>query len=321
VTPEVVEGELWEQLNSAAEVTVRLPTSEAEMRELLKDVDAIMLGDDPLTGPMIEMASNLKIIARIGIGYNNVDLDVATRKGILVTNVPNALSETVAEHAILLILAVARRLVTADEYVRSNRWNEFCQASPGFDLAGKTLGIIGFGAIGSAVARRMQCFNMKLLGFDPYIADSKIAQFGGRLVTLEELLKESDVVTIHTPLTSETKLLIGRRELGMMKRSAILINTARGSVIDEQSLVDALRNKKIAAAGLDVLTIEPPESGNPLLRLENVILSPHSAAFTLEAYKRLWAACANAVLNVLHGELPANIVNSDVIRSLNVKRN
>jgi D-3-phosphoglycerate dehydrogenase len=289
-----------------------------EMRELVKDADAVMLGDFPLRSALIEMAHNLKIIARVGIGYDNVDLDAATRKGILVTNVPSALSDAVAEHAILLILAVARRLVVANEYVRSGRWNEFFEYSPGFELAGKTLGIIGFGAIGSAVAQKARGFNMNLLVFDPYVDSSRVEKFGGRLVSLEQLLRQSDIVTLHTPLTAETKLLVGKPELEMMKRSAILINTARGAVIDERSLIDALKNKLIAAAGLDVLITEPPEIDNPLLQLENVTVSPHSANFTLEACRRLWFACANAVLRVLGGELPqppANVVNRELVRS------
>ena len=317
---EVIEGELWNQLNSVAEVVARLPTSDLEMRGLIKDVDAIMLGDFRLTSTLIEMADNLKIIARVGVGYNNVDLDAATKKGILVTNVPGALSDAVAEHAILLILAVAKRLVAAGEYVRSGRWNEFCQHSPGFELSGKSLGIIGFGAIGSAVAQKIKGFNVNLLVFDPYVDNSRVEAFGGRLVPLEQLLREADIVTVHTPLTAETKLLIGKRELDMMKRSAVLINTARGAVIDERSLIEAIRNKQLVAAGLDVLTNEPPEIDNPLLQLENVTISPHSANFTLEACRRLWSACANAVLSVLNGELPqppANIVNKAVIRSLN----
>ena len=316
---EVTAGELWNRLNSVAEVIVHLPTSDLEMSEWIRDVDAVMLGDFTLTGILMEKANNLKIIARVGVGYNNVDLDAATKRRILVTNVPNALSDAVAEHAILLMLAVAKRLVSAGEYVRSGKWNEFCQHSPGFELSGKTLGIIGFGAIGSAVAQKVRGFNMKILVSDPYVANSKVEAIGGRLVTIEQVLRDADIVTIHTPLTAETKCLIGKRELGMMKRSAVLINTARGAVVDEQSLFEALSTKQLLAAGLDVLTNEPPEMSNPLLQLENVTLSPHSANFTIEACRRLWSACANAVLDVLNGWLPqppANIVNKSVIHSM-----
>ncbi len=315
---EVVNDERLTHLKSIAAVVREIPRSNEEMIELIRDANAIISGDSPLTNQILENAKFLKIIARVGVGYDNVDLDAATRRRIIVTNVPGALSDSVAEHTILLMLAVARRLVVADKNVREGRWADYFQHTPSFELNGKTLGLIGLGAIGSAVAQRAKAFNMEVLVYDPYVDENKVTRIGHR-VELDRLLRESDVVTIHSPLTTETKKLIGERELNLMKKSAILINTARGTVVDESSLIEALKKRTIAGAGMDVLTQEPPRQDNPILTLENVTLTPHCAAFALDALRRLWFACSDAVLRVLSGELPqppANIVNPDVIQLL-----
>ena len=316
---EVVNDERLAHLKSVAEVVRKIPRSDEEMIELVQNTNAIISGDSPLTGQILENAKSLKIIARVGVGYDNVDLDAATKGHIIVTNVPGALSNSVAEHTILLMLAVARRLVVADKSVREGRWADYFQHAPSIELNGKTLGLIGLGAIGSAVAQRAKAFNMEVLVYDPYVDENRVTKMGYRRVQLDRLLRESDVVSIHSPLTTETKKLIGEQELNLMKKSAILINTARGTVVDESSLIEALKKRTIAGAGIDVLTQEPPRPDNPLLTLENVILTPHCAAFALDALRRLWFACSDAVLRVLCGELPqppANIVNPDVIQLL-----
>jgi len=316
---EVVNDERLTHLKSIADVVREIPRSDEEMIELVRDANAIISGDSPLTNQILENAKSLKIIARVGVGYDNVDLEAATRRRIIVTNVPGALSDSVAEHAFLLMLAVARRLVVGDKSVREGRWADYFQHAPSFELNGKTLGLIGLGAIGSAVAQRAKAFNMEVLVYDPYVDESRVTRIGYRRVELDRLLRESDVVSIHSPLTTETKNLIGERELNLMKKSAILINTARGTVVDESSLIEALKKGTIAGAGMDVLTHEPPHQDNPLLTLENVTLTPHCVAFALDALRRLWFACSDAVLRVLRGELPrppANIVNPDVIKLL-----
>jgi D-3-phosphoglycerate dehydrogenase len=308
--------EITRELKSLAIVVRALPRSDTEMLTYIQDADAIMLGDFPLSSTLIESARRLKIIARVGIGYDGVDVSAASKKKILVTNVPTGSSNAVAEHTILLMLSVARKIVAADASVRTQHWEEFFRDPPGFELAGKTLGIIGFGLIGSAVAERAKAFNMELLVFDPYRNRKKIDESGAQKVTLQELLRKSDVITIHTPLTPETKGLIGTRELKLMKKSAILVNTSRGGVLDENSLVEALREEKIAGAGLDVLASEPPELNNPLLHLSNVVLTPHCASFTIEVCKMLWRVCSDAVIRVLHGEIPqppVNVINRELI--------
>jgi len=316
---EVVNDERLIHLKSIADVVRKIPRSDEEMIELVRDANAIISGDSPLTSQILENAKSLKIIARVGVGYDNVDLDAATRRHIIVTNVPGALSASVAEHTILLMLAVARRLIVADKNVREGRWADYFQHAPSFELNGKTLGLLGLGAIGSAVAQRAKAFNMEVLVYDPYVDEDRVARIGYRRVELDRLLKESDVVSIHSPLTTETKKLIGERELNLMKKSAILINTARGMIVDESSLIEALKKGTIAGAGMDVLTREPPRQDDPILTLENVTLTPHCAAFALDALRRLWFACSDAVLRVLSGELPqppANIVNPNVIQLL-----
>ena len=316
---EVVNDERLIHLKSIADVVRKIPRSDEEMIELVRDANAIISGDSPLTSQILENAKSLKIIARVGVGYDNVDLDAATRRHIIVTNVPGALSASVAEHTILLMLAVARRLIVADKNVREGRWADYFQHAPSFELNGKTLGLLGLGAIGSAVAQRAKAFNMEVLVYDPYVDEDRVARIGYRRVELDRLLKESDVVSIHSPLTTETKKLIGERELNLMKKSAILINTARGMIVDESSLIEALKKGTIAGAGMDVLTREPPRQDDPILTLENVTLTPHCVAFALDALRRLWVACSDAVLQVLSGELPrppANIVNPDVIQLL-----
>ena len=319
---DIIDEKISRELESVATVVKAIPRSDAEMLRLIQDADAIMLGDFPLSSTLIESARRLKIIARVGIGYDGVDVSAASNKKILVTNVPTGSSNAVAEHAILLMLSVARKIVTADASVRTQHWEEFFRNPPAFELAGKTLGIIGFGLIGSAVAQRAKGFNMELLAFDPYRSENKIDEAGARKATLQELLRMSDVVTIHTPLTPETKGLIGARELSLMKKSAILVNTSRGGVLDETSLVGALKEKRIAGAGLDVLAIEPPELNNPLLSLSNVVLTPHCASFTIEVCKMLWRVCSDAVIRVLRGEIPqppVNVINRELIPLLKKK--
>lgn len=197
---EVVGDEHFAHLKSIAEVVSKVPSSSEEMVECIRDVDAIMLGDFQLSNSIIEKGERLKIISRVGIGYNNVDVATATRRKIIVTNVPGALSDSVAEHAILLILAAARRLVVGDRCVREGGWDKFQQHAPGFEISGKTLGLIGFGAIGKAVSQRAKAFNMEIMVYDPYVDDSKAAQLGCQRVELDRLLKESDVVSVHTPV-------------------------------------------------------------------------------------------------------------------------
>lgn len=306
----------YRELASLAEIQYTIPSSEDEMCELIKDVDAIVVGENQITPRVLDAAPKLKLVAKCGVGFDSINVDYATKRGVFVTNVPSVLAQPVAEHAMLLILAVAKRLVMSDSFVRTNRWDEFHLLNPGFELGGKTLGIVGFGAIGSRLGEMARtAFRMKILAFDPFIPAEKIRAQSAEPVTLEHLLSNSDIVSVNVPLSPATTHLIGEKDMRMMKPTAVLINTARGRVLDEKALGKALTSGWIAAAGIDVLEQEPPDPSSPLFKLSNVTMTPHTAAFTAEATKALWLACFGAIIDVLHGERPrppANILNPSV---------
>lgn len=306
----------YRELVSLAEIQYTIPSSEDEMCELIKDVDAIVVGENQITPRVLDAAPKLKLVAKCGVGFDSINVDYATKRGVFVTNVPSVLAQPVAEHAMLLILAVAKRLVMSDSFVRTNRWDEFHLLNPGFELGGKTLGIVGFGAIGSRLGEMARtAFRMKILAFDPFIPAEKIRAQSAEPVTLEHLLSNSDIVSVNVPLSPATTHLIGEKDMRMMKPTAVLINTARGRVLDEKALGKALTSGWIAAAGIDVLEQEPPDPSSPLFKLSNVTMTPHTAAFTAEATKALWLACFGAIIDVLHGERPrppANILNPSV---------
>lgn len=304
---------VFKELASKAEMLYVVPASEDKMCEIAKDLDAMIVGEFPITPRVLDSAPKLKLVAKCGVGYDAINVDYATKKGILVTNVPRVLAGPVAEQAFLLMLSVARRVVMADSFVRSNRWEEFGAQTPCFELSGKTLGIIGYGAIGARIGEMARtAFKMKVLAYDPFISSQRIRELSAEPASLEELLSKSDIVSVNVPLSPATTHLIGEKELRMMKPTAVLINTARGKVVDEKALTKALSSGWISAAGLDVMETEPPDPTNQLLRMSNVTITPHTAAFTAEATRALWLACFGAVLDVLNGERPrppANILN------------
>jgi len=272
--------------------------------EVVKDADGLLvtLNVEPVTRRVIEAAPKLKVIARHGVGYDNVDVKAATERGIVVTIAPVNI-ETVADMTFALLLCLARKICQADWYVKSKKWTV---RDPflfmGVDVWGKTLGIIGSGRIGRAVARRAKAFGMRVIYYDIYRNEVAEKELGVEYRPLEELLRESDFVTIHVPLTKETHHMIGEKELKMMKPTAILINTARGPVIDTNALVKALKEGWIAGAALDVFEQEPLPLDHPLLELDNVILTPHIASNTIDCRIRLAVTAAEEILRVLHGE-------------------
>jgi len=254
-----------------------------------------------------------RVFANFGVGFNNIDLEAATRHGALITNTPGILSDTTADLAWSLMLSVARRIVESDRYCRSGKWTGF---SPmlflGHDIHGATLGIVGAGRIGTAAGLRSTGFNMKLLYFDDRENDV-LNKVGGKRVGLGTLLQESDFVSLHVPLLDSTYHMIGRDALAMMKPTAYLINTARGPVVDEQALVEALREKRIAGAGLDVYENEP-ELAPGLAELENVVCIPHLGSATHATRSRMSVMVAQNVVAALKGETPPNLVNTDVAK-------
>ena len=264
---------------------------------------------------LMNHADDLWVISRTGAGVDNVDVPAATEMGILLTCVPGANTHSVVEHTLALILALAKHLPLMDREVRRDNFDIRFKNLPR-DLRGKTLGVIGLGRIGSELARIcFQAFGMSILGHDPYLTSGAMALFQGwvEFCDMEKLFRKSDVVSIHIPLLPGTKKLIGAREFGCMKSDAFLINTSRGGVMDEEALIQCLREKRIAGAGLDVFDQEPLEKDSPLKKLDNVILTPHTAALTRECVIRLAMEAAKAIIDVLHGKRPEGIVNLEVL--------
>ena len=251
----------------------------------------------------------LKVIANMAVGYDNIDVEAATERGVVVTNTPEVLNETTADTAFMLLLAAARRLGEAERLLRSGGWDAWGPKQlTGPDVWGKRLGVVGFGRIGQALARRTRGFDMDLVYHDQYRNEGAERELGARYLELEELLRTSDFVSIHTPLTPETTHLIGADELERMKPEAVLVNTSRGPVVDESALADALVEGRIFAAGLDVYE-EEPEVHPKLLELENVVLAPHIGSASIETRDKMAALAAENLAAVLRGEEPKTPVN------------
>jgi D-3-phosphoglycerate dehydrogenase len=267
---------------------------------------------------MKNSGGRLKIIARTGVGVDpsRVDLEAAKEFKVWVTNQPGSNAVSVAELVFGQMIALVRHTHAADRAVKENRWSEYLKFI-GTELAGKTLGIVGMGNIGARMALRARAFEMDFLVYDPYIPESHVAALGGKLLGLDELLAESDLVTIHCPLNRETRGMVGAKELALMKPSAFLINAARGGIVDEDALCQVLQRKEIAGAALDVISEEPPKKDHLLFKLDNVLWTPHIGALTLEATERgEWGAAAE-VIRVLERKRPKNpVVDADEARLL-----
>ena len=294
-----------------------LPPTRDELLEGVKDADALLcLLTDKISRDVLEAGKNLKIVSNYAVGYDNIDVDAATELGIIVTNTPGVLTDATAELAWALLFAVARRIVEADKFTRAGKFKGWHPTLLlGFELKGKTLGIIGAGRIGTAMALKSKGFEMKVLYFSRHRNERLERELGAKMVSLDELLKESDFVSLHVPLTSETFHLIGERELNLMKPTAILINTSRGAVVDEQALIKALQNRRIAGAGLDVFENEP-EVPDELKKLENVVITPHIGSATHNARESMALMAAQAIVDVLNGRIPQNVVNPEVLKKL-----
>jgi phosphoglycerate dehydrogenase-like enzyme len=290
------------------------PIPEERFLEEHRDAVAIIADGLKVDKMRLDMAPKLKIVAVFGVGYDHVDVEECTRRGIYVTNTPGALSDAVADLVIGFMLCLARHILKVDEYVRKE-WAKGERTLPlGVSLSGKKIGIIGMGRIGFEVAKRAKSFEMDILYTDIIRREDAELQFGAKRMELEELLREADFVTIHVPLTNKTRGLIGRKELSLMKKTAFLINTSRGAVIDQKALTEFLKEKRIAGAGLDVFEPEPIPLDDPLLQLDNVVLSAHRAWATFEARKRMAITDAEEILRVLRGERPLNIVPEQIGR-------
>ena len=319
--------EALEILRKYAKVDVFEGVDNAAPRDLIlskvKDVEGLLcLLTDRIDSEIIEAGTRLKVISNYAVGFNNVDVDTATKHGIYVAYTPGILTETTADCAWALLLSIARRIAEADRYVRSGNWMHAWgpRMFLGSDVHGKTLGIIGLGRIGSAVARRAKGFNMKIIYHDIMRREELEDELGVAFKEFDEFLSEADLVTIHVPLTEETHHMIGRRELSMMKRTAYLVNTSRGPVIDEEELYNALKERIIAGAALDVYEQEPIDPRSQLLGLDNVVLTPHIASASIETRTKMAVVAAKNLVSVLRGEEPPNLVNPEVKKIRPLKR-
>jgi glyoxylate reductase len=303
-----------ERLRAAAAVTVwpgAMPPSPRVLRSELADADAVLsMLTDKIDERAIAAAPRLRVISNLAVGVDNIDLDAVTRAGIVVGHTPGVLTEATADLAFALLMATARRVAEADRYVRAGKWRTWGPMTMlGRDVHSTTLGLIGFGAIGNAMARRATGFGMRVLHLKH---PSSKATAGAVGVSLLRLLAESDFVSIHVPLTPKTHHMIGAREFARMKPGAILINTARGAVVDQVAMVAALRSGRLTGAGLDVTDPEPIASGDPLLRLENVVITPHIGSASITARARMAAIAVDNILNVFAGRAPRFCANPRV---------
>lgn len=282
-------------------------------REIV-DIDGVIVRTSPFNAKIIQNAKKLKVIARHGVGLDNVDLEEASKRGIWVVNTPNANAVSVAEATVAFILALAKKLKQMDLETRNNNFKVRDLFST-IDLDTKTLGIIGLGRIGTLVAKKCQtAFSMKVLAFDPYVDRKKATEVGVELVTLETLLKDSDFVTIHAPLTENTLNLIGESQLKLMKPTAFIINMARGPLWDENAILKALNEGWIAGAATDVFVDEPPKPDHPFFNCDKILLTPHNSALTKECVVRMAQGAARGVIEVLSGKMPTFPVNLHLLK-------
>jgi D-3-phosphoglycerate dehydrogenase len=296
------------------ETTVVTDVADDNLRKLMRDASGMTLRGAKISGDMIRAAEKLKVISRLGVGYDNVDIPAMNERGAALTVVGEANAVNVAELALYLMLELTKQGVQHDRAIRANNW-PYRLTSHMTELWRKKVLIVGFGRVGTRVAARCRAFEMEVLVCDPYI-DQKLIRDAGctPVADFRAVLPDIDYLTTHTPLTPETQHMIGREELGRMKKSAILINCARGRIVDELALIEALRDGVIRAAGLDVMAKEPPEADNPLFKLDNVLMTPHMGGASREAVERGGLVCAQNVLDAIDGRLnPDYVINKEVL--------
>ncbi|MGC8666752.1 MAG: phosphoglycerate dehydrogenase [Chthonomonadales bacterium] len=296
------------RLRRVAEVDVKTGLKPEELEAIIGEYDALAVrSETKVTARIIQAANRLKIIGRAGVGVDNIDVRAATERGILVVNSPEGNTIAAAELTIAMILALARRIPQADASVRAGRWER--KKFLGAELYGKTLGVIGLGKIGGEVARRARAFEMSVIAYDPYANEHKASEIGATLVSLEEIYAQSDFITLHVPLNDETRGMIGAEQLAKMKPGVRIINCARGGLIDENALADAIRSGRVAGAALDVFAKEPIAPDNPLLTLPQNVLTPHLGASTAEAQENVAIDIAEQIADVLAGRPARAAVN------------
>jgi glyoxylate reductase len=302
------DAEIWPEYASPPKKTIIEKAAKADA--------LVTLLSDKIDAEVFEAAPSLKIISQLAVGFDNIDLKEATRRGIYVTNTPGVLTETTADFAWALLMATARRVVEADTYVRTGKWKVGWHPMmfQGRDVYGATLGIVGLGRIGSSIAKRAKGFDMRVLYHDVVRRQDLEKELGIEYTEVEDLLRKADFVTLNVPLLKETYHLMDEKKLKLMKKTAILINNARGPVIDEKALYKALKEGWIAAAGLDVFEQEPTPSNNPLLTLDNVVVAPHISSASYETRSKMAEMVAENLTAFFEGKMPPNLVNQEVTK-------
>src|SRR5690606_9405280 len=307
--------------SSAVEVDVRFGLAAGDLKAVIGDYDGLLVRSrTKVTAEVIEAARRLKIIGRAGIGVDNIDVAAASRRGIIVENAPSGNAVTTAEHALCLLMSLARHIPQATASMKSGKWEK--SKFSGTEIMGKTLGVIGLGNIGRIVADRARGLKMKVVGYDPFIGRDAAARLGVELLELDELLSRSDFITIHTPMTAETRGLIGAEALAKMKKGALLVNAARGGIVDESALLASLESGHLGGAALDVFVEEPAPAGSPLVAHPRLICTPHLGASTEEAQEKVAIEVAEQIVAFAERGEVKNAVNAatlppEVLEQLN----
>ncbi|MDR2078504.1 MAG: hydroxyacid dehydrogenase [Treponema sp.] len=305
--------EALEMLGGKAEVYVADNGDPVNYPDEMRDADAFVLRLGKIDRSTIENSPKLKVIGKAGVGYETVDIAAATEAGIPVVITPGANNRSVAEHTLAMMLAISKDLVNAHNETGKGNFKEARSSGRSFEVLGKTAGLIGLGSIGAEVARLCRAVGMAVLGFDPFLDKDSIEALGCIFYAdYEDMIKECDFVSIHVPLTENTRGMVGKKQLSMMKKTAVLINCSRGGIVDERDLTEALESGIIAAAGIDVFETEPPNPNDPLLAARNLLYSPHSAAQTREAIIRMHTMCIEGCLEVIAGRKYPHTVNKAV---------
>lgn len=297
-----------ELLQKEFEVVVKDKISAEELLEIIPEFDALMVRSaSKVTAEVIEKAEKLKIIGRAGVGVDNIDIPAATAKGIIVINSPGGNTIAATEHTMAMMLSMSRNIPIANETMQKGEWNR--KKYVGVELRGKTLGVVGLGRIGSGVAKRAQAFDMDIIAYDPYVTEDRAKALDVKIGTLEEVIKAADFITVHMPLTPDTKGMIGYEEMKQMKKGVRLVNCARGGIIDEEALARAVKEGIVAGAAIDVFTSEPIPADHPLIGVPGIVLTPHLGASTVEAQIGVSVDVAEGIWAALHGEPVATAVN------------
>jgi len=286
--------------------------AEAEIIARTRDADALVVSSSPVTRGVMSALEGLKVVVRTGVGYDIIDVPAATELGVIVVNIPDIWIREVANHAVALLLALNRKIVTLDGQIHAGVWSSGVPGERTGSIHGETVGIVGLGNIGTAFARRIAAFETTVIAHDPYVEEARFKALGVERVSLEDLAARSDYVSVHTLLNAETRHLIGEAFFRRMKPTAILINTSRGPVVDERALARALEARQLAGAALDVWEKEPVAADHPLLKMDNVIATPHAAYFSSPAVAQVPRRCGEEIARVLTGQRPLNVVNPDV---------